>query len=111
MNTDQMAQLAFDNYYKTEVTSPNTIQTYIDGGDYDRHSSTEENLIDALYDDIRDLLHNGNQEDLFGDTPEADDIAQQLHDGWNSDPDPLEQLCRALATLMMAHATTGPKED
>lgn len=101
----EIAQLCWDNYYKTEVTSPNTVDSYIeDGGNGDTHDNTFDNLTQTLYDDIRDLLHNGNQEDLFGtglNGQLADDITQALHDGWNADPDPLDQLCDALAALML----------
>lgn len=104
LTTEQVAQLCWDNYYKTEATSPNTVDSYIDGGGYDREDTTFGNLTEALYDDIRDLLHNGNQEDLFGTAlngQQADDLAQALHDGWSDDPDPLDLLCDALAALML----------
>lgn len=115
LTIDQIAQLCWDNYYKTEVTSPNTIDTYLGEVYNDPDNSRFDNLSEALYDDIRDLLHNGNQEDLLGtdmNGQQADDIAQWLHDGWNDDPNPLIQLSDALARKMLAHeTTTGPKED
>jgi hypothetical protein len=114
----QVAQLCWNSYYRTELTGVSAINEYLtgEGVDYTDHDNTFDNLVDALYDDIRDLLHNGNQEDLFGSTitpNEADKLAELLHDGWQHDPNPLEQLCEELAKLVLATiiTTTGPKED
>ena len=112
MPTDAVAKLCWDHYYKTELDNVQKIHDYLKG--YDRHDNTFENLTEALYDDIRDLLHNGNQEDLFGpmdDGTTADKLADELHDGWANDPDPLDQLCEALSRIALDTITKETQND
>ena len=102
LTTDQIAQICWDNYYKSDLTGITAITEYLDG--WDEHDTTFDNFVDALHLDIRDLLHNGNQEDLFGPdmtAEETDELSTYLHDGWEHDPDPLELVCEAIARLSL----------
>lgn len=84
---DALAQRAFDTYYRNEKLSD-----YLDE-DY--------TLDEVIYDDIHDLLHNGNQEDLFGlqyDPEQLDELALQLHDHTT---ELLSHLAPLIANLMI----------
>ena len=100
----ELAQIAFDSYYKDDLDTFEKLGEYLNG--YDLHDNTMQNLEDALLDDIADLIHNRNEADLF---PFLDDleehIADDLIDYLNDEP--AETLIENLARLILdALATT-----
>ena len=58
-------------------------------------------LSDAIAFDIRDLLHNGNDEDLFTGLDDIDTLAERFH----NDFDQLDELSDFIATLINTHHT------
>lgn len=109
---DEIAKLCWDNYYESELTGLDAIDKYLQGG-RDEHDNTFDNLVELLYDDIRDLLHNGNDEDLFGSLDDTEALSTFLHDSWMRDPNPLELVCEQLAHKALAtlNTTDSTKED
>ena len=57
-------------------------------------------IVYAVHADIRDLLHNGNGEDLFGPLDDLETTSEQLHDGWKDDT--LFTFCTNIARLAYA---------
>ena len=99
LDLDHLATLAFNNYYATELNTADAIREYAAFVDYENDSDFGR-LVDALADDIRDLLHNSNGEDLFGPLDDLETTSEQLHDGWKDDT--LFTFCTNIARLAYA---------
>ena len=99
LDLDRLATLAFNNYYATELNTADAVREYAASVNYENDSDFGR-LVDALADDIHDLLHNGNGEDLFGPLDDLDDITHQLHDGWTDDN--MFTLCTNIARIAYA---------
>lgn len=108
-NTPTMTTLIWNTYYQHQLGDSKAISDYLDG--YEPDPDSADPLIDAIYEDIRDLLHNGNSEELWGSyfTDEADEDAYiaTLHDGWRLTPDPLMELSTALALRARSNAANN----
>ena len=62
-------------------------------------ADTDGELSDAIAFDIRDLLHNGNEEDLFAGLDDIDALAIRFHDDANQ----LDELSDFIATIINTH--------
>ena len=77
MNSNDAATLAFNNFYANTLNTRDALREYI---------ADRDDLESTLSDDIYDLLHNGNDEDLFGPLDDAtlDSLTEHLLNEPNS---------------------------
>jgi len=85
----RLAEYAYENYY----SKPDDVDALRAAQEPD------ETLSDVIAFDIRDLLHNGNEEDLFAGLDDIDALAIRFHD----DADQLDELSNFIATLINTH--------
>lgn len=99
-----LAQIAFDAYYSTELADFRAYHATLNDAEPDAAEPFDADaLADMLCDDIRDLLHNSNESELFpflDDLPESD--AELLSSRFHDDFDELNKLADAIAKLMLA---------
>lgn len=105
-NTDSiesLAKIAFDAYYSTELNDFREYHATLNADDNSNPLFDADALADMLADDIRDLLHNSNESDLFpflDDLPESE--SESLSARFHDDFDELNRLADAIAALMIA---------
>ena len=87
----RLAELAYESYY----SKPDDVQALRDAQEAD------ETLSDVIAFDIRDLLHNGNEADLFPTADDLDALAIRFHDDFAQ----LTELSDFIATLINTHHT------
>jgi len=93
-----IAATIFDAYY-TDLRDAAALTAYIDeSDDADTSRSIRDRLIDALADDIHDMLHNANLDLIIPDPPDDDDAYAALSDRIDTDDD----ITALLASLILA---------
>lgn len=92
---NRLAELATDNYYAYDITDENTLFEYLEdfGLPLNEEETVHSRLTRALSADIKDLLHNGNDEDLGW--SEADTKTFQDDDDYYDNIDRLGSLIAA----------------
>lgn len=99
----QLAAIAYAAYYRDEL------DTFLDAYTSDPQLSDEpfdrDALADMLCSDIRDLLHNANDSELFpflDDEPYDESLQLALSRRFHDDYDQLAKLADAIADIMLA---------
>lgn len=90
----RFAEYILENYYNT-ADEARAIRDYA--------RITECSTSDAVADDIRDLLHNGNVEDIFDTDGLTDDEVEALALRFHDDFDQLGELSDFITTLLDTH--------
>ena len=96
-----LADLTITNWYSGDdgISDETTALAYIDDCGMDNDElSLRDALANAIAFDIHDMLHNGNDEDLFG-ADHDDSLAEILHDYRNNE---LDRLSDAIADKLIA---------
>ena|SRR6187431_1615092 len=91
----RLAEYAYEHYY----SKPDDVQALRDA------QESDETLSDIIAFDIRDLLHNGNIEDIFDTTNLTDADIDALSDRFHTDFDQLTELSDFIATIINTHHT------
>jgi hypothetical protein len=106
LDYDKLAERAIDRYYDDDIYDHDTLSQYIEEAQLPPkdNQTMVDKLTDALGYDIKDLLDNGNDEDLAW--SEAD--VEALRDGDYYDN--LHKVCSLIASKLIARIY-GQKDD
>ena len=96
-----IARTIYENYFDSQ-SELDAYRTHLtEEGTFPDDWSWTDKLISSLAEDIRDLLHNGNDEDILG--PDSDDeLARRLH----ADFDYLRKICTLISIRLIAAGLT-----
>lgn len=97
-----VAKTIYEKYYD-ESGQRTAYRIYIAEMSWPDDYSWSDKVIESLTDDIRDLLHNGNSEDILTEELDTDELTEKLHDASTGY---LHTICTLIAARLIAAGLT-----